>query len=143
MDSSTGLRFHPVEILISGALRLPVFILLGMNITVLAVYETVFLGCILFHHSNIHLSPAADRILRTFIVTPDMHRMHHSVIKKNFNSNFSSTLPVWDRIFNTFTKWGDTKLIEIGLPEYRDEKWQNPAGILVLPLQGLTKDLQP
>ncbi len=137
MDGSTALRFHPVEIIISGVLRLPVFILLGMNITALSIYETVFLGCILFHHSNIYLPAPVDRFIRIFIVTPDMHRMHHSVKKINLNSNFSSILSFWDRIFGTFKKWGDTRLVKIGLTDYREEKWQRPLGILALPFKGL------
>ena len=139
MDGSTALRFHPVEILISSALRLPVFIVLGMNIAALTIYEIVFLSNILFHHSNIYLPSSVDRIIRVILVTPDMHRMHHSVKKKNLNSNFSSVLSIWDKIFKTFTKWGDTRLVTIGLKLYREEKWQKPLGILALPLKGLSE----
>lgn len=65
--------------------------------------------------------------------------MHHSVNMKEFNSNFSSVLPVWDRLFKTFTQWDDTRLVKIGLPIYREEKWQEPMGMLALPLKGLDR----
>ncbi len=136
MDASTSLRLHPVEICFSSVIRLPVFLLIGMDVSMLAIYESVLMVSILFHHSNISLPVKADKILRIFIVTPDMHRMHHSINPDEINSNYSSIISIWDRIFNTFTKWGNTKAMPLGLRVFREKKWQTPLGILAVPFMG-------
>ncbi len=136
MDASTSLRLHPAEIIISSVVRLPVYALIGMDAHILAVYEAVLMSSILFHHSNISLPPWLDRLLRIFIVTPDMHRVHHSWKRTEINTNFSSVTSVWDRLFGTYKYSGDTKSITLGLPGYREDTWQTPWGILTLPLEG-------
>ena len=133
MDASTSLRIHPVEIVISSLMRLPVYALIGMDAAVLAVYESFLMANILFHHSNIALPGKANKILKFLIVTPDMHRMHHSLIPAETNSNYSSILSVWDRLFHTLTKWLDTRNVKLGLSIFREEKWQSPQGILAVP----------
>lgn len=136
MDASTSLRIHPIEICLSAVIRLPVFMLIGMDASLLAIYESILMVSILFHHSNIFFPAPADRILSIFIVTPDMHRMHHSINPAELNSNYSSIISIWDRIFNTFTKWGNTKAMPLGLHIFREEKWQTPRGILAVPFMG-------
>jgi sterol desaturase/sphingolipid hydroxylase (fatty acid hydroxylase superfamily) len=107
--------------------------MIGMDVVILAIYESILIVSILFHHCNIFLPQKIDAILRIFIVTPDMHRTHHSINPSEINSNYSSITSIWDRIFNTFTRWGNTKNLTLGLNIFREEKWQTPWGILAVP----------
>lgn len=134
MDSTTALRFHPGELVLSAFIRLPVILLLGMSFAQLALYELILNLSVLFHHSNLALPEGWDRALRAVIVTPDMHRVHHSVEPDETNSNFSSILSVWDRLFKTF-RMRDTHTIILGLPVFREEKWQGFRGFLITPAQ--------
>lgn len=133
MDSTTALRFHPFEIIISAILNLGIVALLGMDLTQIIVYNAFLQAVILFHHSNIALPEKFDRILRAVIVTPNMHRVHHSVEYKETNSNYSSVFSFWDRIFATFRKRQDTHSIIYGLRILRDRKWQGARGFLAIP----------
>jgi sterol desaturase/sphingolipid hydroxylase (fatty acid hydroxylase superfamily) len=133
MDASTAIRFHPGEIILSVIFRLPIYLLLGITFEQLVIYEMVLQVVILFHHSNINLPEKYDRVLRAIIVTPNMHRVHHSDIVLETDSNYSTIFSFWDRILGTFRKREDTGTIRIGLKEYRDEKWQTLPGILKTP----------
>jgi sterol desaturase/sphingolipid hydroxylase (fatty acid hydroxylase superfamily) len=115
MDVTTARRFHPGEILFSSILRLPLIFLLGIHLWELLAYG-VLMGLVVdFHHANIALPARVDRRLRGLIVTPAMHKVHHSRIRVETNSNFTSLLSVWDRLFGTFRLRTDLAAIRIGL----------------------------
>ena len=101
-DVTTGLRFHPVEIVLSMGLKLAVVALLGPPAAAVLVFEVLLNGTAMFNHSNIRIPLRLDRVLRLIVVTPDMHRVHHSVIPREANSNFGFNLPWWDRLFGTY-----------------------------------------
>jgi len=102
VDASTGLRFHPFEILLSMAIKIAVVVALGAPAVAVLLFEVILNATSIFNHANIRLSPAADRVLRLFVVTPDMHRVHHSWLPEETNSNFGFNLPWWDRLFGTY-----------------------------------------
>jgi sterol desaturase/sphingolipid hydroxylase (fatty acid hydroxylase superfamily) len=97
-DVTTGLRFHPIEILLSMALKLAIVVALGPPAVAVLVFEVLLNGTSLFNHSNISIPLGLDRILRLIVVTPDMHRVHHSIHRNETNSNFGFNLPWWDRL---------------------------------------------
>ncbi len=101
MDVTTTLRFHPAEIGLSTAARLVVMPLLGLTIGDLVLYEIVMFPVILFHHSNLRISDRPDRLLRWLIVTPAVHRVHHSRVQVETDSNYGSVLSLWDRLAGT------------------------------------------
>jgi sterol desaturase/sphingolipid hydroxylase (fatty acid hydroxylase superfamily) len=135
MDTTTALRFHPGELVLSTFIRLPVVALLGMNFGQLVLFELFLNLSTLFHHSNLAVPERWDRLLRVVIVTPNMHRVHHSVVRSETDSNFTSLLSVWDRLFRTFRVREDTRAVTLGLPEFREEHWQRLRGFLITPLQ--------
>ncbi|MDQ3046033.1 MAG: sterol desaturase family protein [Bacteroidota bacterium] len=114
MSASTALRFHPVELILSVLARMVVFVLLGINPWMMIFYGTILFAVITFHHSNIRISLRSDMLLRFFIASPGMHRIHHSNIRKETDSNYSSVFPYWDRLFGTYTKHPE-KEIEFGI----------------------------
>jgi sterol desaturase/sphingolipid hydroxylase (fatty acid hydroxylase superfamily) len=101
-DVTTGLRFHPGEILLSMAIKLAAIALLGAPPLAVLVFEILLHGTSLFNHGNVRLPHGFDRILRLFVVTPDMHRVHHSIDRRETDSNFGFNLPWWDRVFGTY-----------------------------------------
>jgi sterol desaturase/sphingolipid hydroxylase (fatty acid hydroxylase superfamily) len=101
-DVTTGVRFHPFEILISMAIKLLLVLALGPPAIAVLVFEVLLNGTSLFNHSNAHLPSRLDAALRLVIVTPDMHRVHHSIIPSETNSNFGFNLPWWDRMLGTY-----------------------------------------
>jgi len=102
MDVTTASRFHSVEIGLSALLRVPVLIALGATMGELAVYEVMLFFVVQFHHANIGLPDRVDRVLRWFIVTPVMHKVHHSVHREEANSNYGSLFTWWDRLFGSW-----------------------------------------
>jgi len=135
MDVTTALRFHPGEIVLSSLARLAIIPLLGLDIVHLVAYEMLLQAVILFHHSNIGLAEVWDRVLRAVIVTPNMHRVHHSKEFSETNSNYSSICSVWDRLFQTFRKRNDTTTIQYGLETLRDPKYQTVWGMVRTPFE--------
>jgi sterol desaturase/sphingolipid hydroxylase (fatty acid hydroxylase superfamily) len=135
MDTTTALRFHPGELILSTFIRMPVLILLGMSSVQLVFFEVLLNLSTLFHHSNLAVPERWDRLLRIAIVTPNMHRVHHSVNISETNSNYTSLLSVWDRLYRSFQTREDTRLITIGLPQFREAKWQQLWGFLITPAQ--------
>lgn len=135
MDTTTALRFHPGEIIFSSLLRLVVIPVLGMSFLHLLIHELLLYTIILFHHSNIGLYEKWDRMMRVFIVTPNMHRVHHSQEWDETNSNYSSVLSIWDRLFRTFRKRDDTLTIRFGLMIFQESKWQRLRGMLITPFR--------
>lgn len=101
-DVTTGLRFHPLEILLSMGIKLGVVILIGAPALAVLVFEVLLNATSLFNHSNVRLPAGVDRWLRLFVVTPDMHRVHHSIVRRETDSNFGFNMPWWDRLFGTY-----------------------------------------
>lgn len=135
IDVTTGSRFHPFEIIISMVIKLAAVTVLGAPPWSVLVFEILLNGTAMFNHSNALIPLAADRILRLFVVTPDMHRVHHSVIIKETNSNYGFNLPWWDRLFGTYRAQpakGHTEM-NIGLANYRDSRKLTLPWILVNP----------
>lgn len=102
LDVTSGVRFHPVEMLFSTGIKVTAIGLIGPSPSAVLVFEIVLNGCSMFNHSNIFIPLAMDRLLRLFLVTPDMHRVHHSVILKERESNFGFAFPWWDRLCGTY-----------------------------------------
>lgn len=101
-DVTTGARFHPIEIVLSMLIKLAVVGALGAPAIAVLVFEVLLNATAMFNHSNVRLSDHLDRVLRWIIVIPDMHRVHHSVVVRETNSNFGFNLPCWDRLFGTY-----------------------------------------
>ncbi len=101
-DVTTGLRFHPLEILLSMLIKFAVIALLGPPVFAVIAFEVLLNATSMFNHGNLRLPAAFDRVLRLLVVTPDMHRVHHSVEEDETNSNFGFNLPWWDRLFGTY-----------------------------------------
>lgn len=132
MDVTTATRFHFGEQVFSSLLRLCLIPLLGIQIWNLVLYDTVVLCVIMFHHADISLS-RCDRWLRCLIVTPDMHKVHHSDWPPETDSNFSTVLSIWDRLAMTFRMRPDPKTIVFGLDEFTDSSWQTWWGMWKTP----------
>jgi sterol desaturase/sphingolipid hydroxylase (fatty acid hydroxylase superfamily) len=101
-DVTTGSRFHPLEIILSMLIKFAVIIVLGPPVVAVIIFEVLLNGTAMFNHSNVRLNKTFDKYLRLFVVTPDMHRVHHSVDSDETNSNFGFNLPWWDRLFGTY-----------------------------------------
>lgn len=141
IDLTTGTRFHPIEIVLSMGLKIVAVVLLGAPPWSVLAFEILLNGTSMFNHSNVHLPAAMDRFLRLFVVTPDMHRVHHSVIIREYNSNFGFNLPWWDRLFKTYNAQpvkGHTGM-NIGLANYRDPKKLSLPWMLAIPFIGKVK----
>jgi sterol desaturase/sphingolipid hydroxylase (fatty acid hydroxylase superfamily) len=117
MDVTTASRFPFVEILFSSLLRVPVLLLIGCGIEQLALYELLLFTVVQFHHANIGLPGPLDRWLRVLIVTPQLHKVHHSVVPVECNSNYSSLFSWWDRLFSTLRIARDPRAIVFGVDE--------------------------
>lgn len=123
IDVTTAIRFHPVEIALSMLWKIAVVIPLGASPFAVFLFEVILNACAMFNHANIALPAWLDRALRLFIVTPDMHRVHHSVLRGEHNRNFGFNLSLWDRLFGTYIaqpKAGHQGMT-IGLPPYQSE----------------------
>jgi sterol desaturase/sphingolipid hydroxylase (fatty acid hydroxylase superfamily) len=135
-DLSTALRFHPLEIVLSMVWKAGIVLALGAPVWAVLVFEIVLNGAAMFNHANIKLPPRLDRVLRTVIVTPDMHRIHHSVVRVETDSNYGFNLSWWDRLFATYraTPAAGNEGLIIGLSEYRDLPPKTLTSLLMLPL---------
>lgn len=135
IDATTGLRFHPIEIIFSTLIKIGAVFLLGVPATGVIAFEIILNGMAMFNHGNVRLPLQADSVLRIFLVTPDMHRVHHSVIIGETNSNFGFNLSIWDYLLGTYRAQpsaGHHNMV-IGLSHLREAKWQNLLQMLVLP----------
>ena len=121
-DVTTGARFHTIEILLSMLIKFAVIILLGPPLVAVVIFEVILNATAMFNHSNIRLPLGIDRLLRLLIVTPDMHRVHHSRYAHETNSNFGFNLSLWDRIFGTYRAQPDDghENMVIGIDTFRD-----------------------
>lgn len=134
MDVTTASRFHVGEIFFSSLLRIPLIVLLGAHVWELLLYETMMFAVVQFHHANIALSPGLDRILRLAIVTPAMHKVHHSRWRPETDSNYSAFLSIWDRLFGSFRTREDLAAIRVGLDEFDGEENASFKGVMKMPL---------
>lgn len=137
-DVTTGLRFHTVEILLSFGIKAAVVLLIGPPAVAVLVFEVLLNATSMFNHSNVRMPLVLDRVLRWILVTPDMHRVHHSIHRRETNSNFGFSLPWWDRLLGTYRDQpmdGHTRMT-IGLSQIRDEKQADRLlRMLALPFQ--------
>jgi sterol desaturase/sphingolipid hydroxylase (fatty acid hydroxylase superfamily) len=122
LDVSTAFRFHPVEILLSMALKAGLIIFLGPPAIAVVTYEILLNAMAQFNHANIRLPSSIERIARWFIVTPDMHEIHHSIEQRETDSNYGNFLSVWDRIFGSFTFKAAAEQVRIGLPDWDESE---------------------
>ncbi len=138
IDVTTGLRFHPVEIVLSMVIKLAVVAALGPPAVAVLIFEVLLNATAMFNHSNIRLPQAVDRVLRLFVVTPDMHRVHHSIDRKETDSNYGFNLPWWDRLLGTYiaqpAKGHDD--MTIGFEQFRRVREQWLDKMLTQPFRG-------
>jgi sterol desaturase/sphingolipid hydroxylase (fatty acid hydroxylase superfamily) len=137
IDVTSGLRFHPLEIYLSTLIKLAAVAVLGIPAPAVLVFEVLLNGTSMFNHGNIHLRDGVDRLVRLFVVTPDMHRVHHSVIIRELNSNFGFNFPWWDRIFGTYRPQPAMghEGMTIGLARFRDAEALTLSFLLLLPFR--------
>lgn len=137
-DVTTGVRFHPVEIVLSLLIKFAVITALGAPAAAVVAFEVALNATAMFNHANARVPLALDRVLRLFVVTPDMHRVHHSVVPAETNSNFGFNLPWWDRLFRTYRaqpRAGHDGM-QIGLTEFRDARRNTLIpGMLLIPFR--------
>ncbi len=134
MDVTTASRFHVGEIFFSSVLRIPLIVLLGVHVGELLLYETMMFAVVQFHHANIAIPERLDRILRLAIVTPAMHKVHHSRWRPETDSNYSAFLSVWDRIFGSFRTRERLEDIRLGLDEFDTDADATFVGLMKMPL---------
>ncbi len=138
-DVTTGARFHTLEIILSMLIKFATILVLGPPVVAVVIFEVVLNAMAMFNHSNVRMPLGLDRIIRLFVVTPDMHRVHHSVEDNEANSNFGFNLSIWDRLFGTYIaqpREGHKNMC-IGIHGYRDPKQVNQLpGMLALPFVG-------
>jgi sterol desaturase/sphingolipid hydroxylase (fatty acid hydroxylase superfamily) len=122
IDVTTGVRFHPLEIVISLLIKMAVIVELGIPVVAVILFEVVLNVTSMFNHSNASMPAGLDRALRLIVVTPDMHRVHHSILRRETDSNFGFNLPWWDRLFGTYRAQPEAGHIgmTIGIPMFRD-----------------------
>jgi len=141
-DVTTGTRFHPVEILLSMLIKFSVISVLGASAAAVLIFEVLLNATAMFNHSNVTLPAGLDRLLRLVIVTPDMHRVHHSVIKDETNSNFGFNLPWWDCLLGTYRPQPaeGQRAMTIGLRPFRDPAELTLPKMLLLPFTARAAD---
>jgi sterol desaturase/sphingolipid hydroxylase (fatty acid hydroxylase superfamily) len=137
-DVTTGLRFHPIEVALSMVIKLAAVTAIGPPPFAVVIFEVLLSATSMFNHSNVRMSPAVDRILRWLLVTPDMHRIHHSIVPRETNTNFGFNLPWWDKLLGTYRAQPDAgqDRMTLGLEQYRDPARLTLARLLVLPFIG-------
>ena len=139
-DVTTGIRFHPIEILLSMGIKMAAVVVLGVSAIAVILFEVLLNATSMFNHGNVRLPGNIDGVLRLLVVTPEMHRVHHSVVIRETNSNFGFNLPWWDRFFGTYRAQPDAghEGMVIGLSHLRDPKRLTLPWLLILPFFGKT-----
>ena len=142
-DVTTGARFHPLEIVLSMLIKFATIVVLGPPVLAVVIFEVLLNATSMFNHGNIRLPLGVDRALRWFVVTPDMHRVHHSIEDDETNSNFGFNLPWWDRLFGTYRdqpRAGHLGMT-IGIRDFTNPREVDRLdGMLLLPFRGEIKD---
>ena len=142
-DVTTGARFHPIEIILSMLIKFATIVLLGPPVVAVVIFEVMLNATAIFNHSNVRLNLVVDKWLRLLVVTPDMHRVHHSVEDDETNSNFGFSLPWWDRLFGTYRAQprAGHQAMTIGIRTFREDKWCSwLPGMLAIPFVGKVQD---
>jgi sterol desaturase/sphingolipid hydroxylase (fatty acid hydroxylase superfamily) len=141
-DVTTGVRFHPIEILISMAIKFAAIAALGAPALAVLIFEVLLNATSMFSHSNVRMPLGLDRVLRWLVVTPDMHRVHHSIVKRETNSNFGFNLPWWDRLFGTYRDQpvAGHEGMAIGIDQFRDPGELRLDRMLIQPFREGTGD---
>src|SRR5688572_5926317 len=124
VDVTTGARFHPIEILLSLGIKSAVIIPLGAPAVGVLVFEVLLNATSMFNHTNLRIPAGLERLLRLVLVTPDMHRVHHSILTRETNSNYGFNLPWWDRLFGTYRAQPEAghDRVTLGIQQFRDPK---------------------
>ncbi|HEX9904644.1 MAG TPA: sterol desaturase family protein [Propylenella sp.] len=141
-DVTTGVRFHPIEILLSMILKFAVVVALGAPAAAVLIFEVLLNATSMFNHGNVRLPARIDRVLRWLVVTPEMHRVHHSIVARETNSNFGFNLPWWDRMFGTYRaqpKAGHLGMT-IGITQFRDPSELRLDRMLLQPFRDDARD---
>jgi len=142
-DVTTGARFHPIEIVLSMLIKFAAIVVLGPPVVAVVIFEVLLNATAMFNHGNVRLPVALDRILRWVVVTPDLHRVHHSIEDDEANSNFGFNLPWWDRLFGTYRDQprAGHQGMTIGIRDHGDPREvARLPGMLLLPFRGEVKD---
>ena len=136
-DVTTGLRFHPIEILLSMGIKLGVVTALGTPAVAVLVFEVLLNATAMFNHGNVRLPARIDRALRWIVVTPEMHRVHHSIVPRETNSNFGFNLPWWDRLFGTYRAQpaAGHEGMTIGIAQFREPSELRLDRMLIQPFR--------
>ena len=135
LDTSTALRFHFGELMISTLYRSAQIFIFGINVFTLIIFETGVTAFALFHHSNLRIPLSLERLLSYLIITPRIHGIHHSIIRNETDSNFGTILTIWDRLHRTLRLNINQKEITIGVPSYRNPREQNFIQSLLAPFE--------
>ena len=137
IDATTGVRFHPAEIVLSMLYKAVCVLLLGPSLIAVILFEVVLNASAIFNHANLKLPATLDRLIRPFLVTPDMHRVHHSEIERETNSNYGFCLSVWDRLFGSYIAQPELGHdgMTIGLTEYQTDKPNEVLWSLAVPFK--------
>jgi sterol desaturase/sphingolipid hydroxylase (fatty acid hydroxylase superfamily) len=137
-DVTTGIRFHPIEIILSMGIKMAVVFLAGPSPLAVLIFEVLLNGTAMFNHGNVRYSKTIDAILRLFVVTPEMHRVHHSNIRWETNCNFGFNFPWWDRLLGTYRDQPFKGHLEmtIGLDQFKEPKRLTFPWLIVLPFIG-------
>jgi sterol desaturase/sphingolipid hydroxylase (fatty acid hydroxylase superfamily) len=120
LDTTSAVRFHPGEVLISALARTPLIVLTGIDLASILLFDSLLLASALFHHSNIKAPPRLEAALRSVIVTPSHHWVHHHAIRADTDSNYGALLTVWDRVFGSWSKTTRTPSMQIGVEGQED-----------------------
>jgi len=139
-DVTTGSRFHPIEIILSMIIKMLIVTALGAPPVAVVIFEVLLNATSMFNHGNIHIPINADRLLRLLIVTPDMHRVHHSVKPDETNSNYGFNFPWWDRLLGTYKAQPEDNHVNmtIGLNQFRESMYLKFHWLLIQPFIGKT-----
>ncbi len=137
-DVTTGLRFHPIEILLSMIIKFTVVAALGAPAVAVLIFEVLLNATSMFNHGNVRIPTGLDRTLRWIVVTPDMHRVHHSILSRETNSNFGFNLPWWDRLFGTYRAQpaAGHDAMTIGIEQFREPRELGLDRMLLQPFRG-------
>jgi sterol desaturase/sphingolipid hydroxylase (fatty acid hydroxylase superfamily) len=137
-DVTTGIRFHPIEIVLSMLIKLVVVTALGLPAAGVLIFEVLLNATSMFSHGNVRIPANLDSVLRWFVVTPDMHRVHHSIDARETNSNFGFNLPWWDRLFGTYRPKPQAghEHMTIGIEQFRDPRELRLVRMLLQPFRG-------
>lgn len=137
LDVSSGNRFHPFEIIISLIIKIGAIAFIGASAETVIIFEIILNGMSQFNHSNLRIPQKTDYILRLFLVTPDMHRVHHSRVLKETNSNYGFNLSIWDKIFCTYIAQPEKGHFDmtLGLPSKKTQSSQNLGNLLIMPFK--------